>query len=98
DYVVGVGGGEEVGRWYARSPSLSLHVVEKSEYRCFAALSYAGSCQPTGSGPYDRHKDVLKAHARELRNLAASCPDNFEARATLVGAEIARLEGRELDA
>ena len=29
---------------------------------------------------------------------AANCPDNFENRAALVGAEIARLEGRELDA
>ena len=29
---------------------------------------------------------------------AANCPENFENRAALVGAEIARLEGRELDA
>jgi PAS domain S-box-containing protein len=98
DYVSALTAAEEVGRWYARSASLSLHVVEKSEYQFFAALSHAASCQPTGSAPYDRHEEVLKTHARELRNLAASCPDNFEARATLVGAEIARLEGRELDA
>ena len=98
DYVSALTAAEEVGRWYARSASLSLHVVEKSEYQFFAALSHAASCQPTGSAPYDRHEEVLKTHARELRNLAASCPDNFEARATLVGAEIARLEGRERDA
>ena len=30
--------------------------------------------------------------------LAENCPENFENRAALVGAEIARLEGRELDA
>jgi len=29
---------------------------------------------------------------------AENCPDNFENRAALVGAEIARLEGRELAA
>ena len=29
---------------------------------------------------------------------AENCPENFENRAALVGAEIARLEGRELDA
>ncbi|MGO7374000.1 hypothetical protein ACCT04_35195, partial [Rhizobium ruizarguesonis] len=29
---------------------------------------------------------------------AKNCPENFENRAALVGAEIARLEGREIDA
>ena len=38
------------------------------------------------------------AHHWQLRAWAANCPENFEDRAALVGAEIARLEGRELDA
>src|SRR5262249_10592102 len=37
-------------------------------------------------------------HERELRAWAANCPQNFEDRAALVGAEIARIEGRPLDA
>ena len=40
----------------------------------------------------------LAAHHRQLQLWAANCPDNFENRAALVGAEIARIEGRELDA
>src|SRR4029453_5957682 len=35
---------------------------------------------------------------QELWASAANCPQNFENRASLIGAEIARLEGRELDA
>ncbi len=98
DYVSALAAAEKVRIWYATSASLSLHVVEKSEYQFYAALSHAASCQPTGSDPYDRHEEALQTLERELRSLAASCPVNFEARATLVGAEIARLEGRELDA
>src|SRR5262249_59159430 len=37
-------------------------------------------------------------HQRQLRAVAANCPQNFEDRAALVGAEIARIEGRPLDA
>ena len=41
---------------------------------------------------------LLAAHHRQLELWAANCPENFENRAALVGAEIARLEGREFDA
>ena len=40
----------------------------------------------------------LAAHHRQLEVWAENCPENFANRAALVGAEIARLEGRELDA
>ena len=42
--------------------------------------------------------DALTAHHRQLQVWAENCPENFENRAALVGAEIARIEGRELDA
>jgi PAS domain S-box-containing protein len=40
----------------------------------------------------------LAAHHRQLQQWAESCPENFEHRAALVGAEIARSEGRDVDA
>ena len=40
----------------------------------------------------------LSAHHRQLEIWAENCPENFENRAALVGAEIARIEGRALDA
>jgi PAS domain S-box-containing protein len=40
----------------------------------------------------------LAAHHRQLEAFAENCPENFENRAALVGAEIARIEGREFEA
>ena len=45
-----------------------------------------------------RHLEALTTHHRQLQIYADNCPENFENRAALVGAEIARLEGREIDA
>ena len=45
-----------------------------------------------------QHFEALTAHHRQLEIWAEHCPENFENRAALVGAEIARIEGRELDA
>ena len=45
-----------------------------------------------------QHFEALTAHHRQLEVWAENCPENFENRAALVGAEIARIEGRELDA
>ena len=42
--------------------------------------------------------DLLSAHHRQLETWARCCPPNFDNRAALVGAEIARVEGRDLDA
>jgi PAS domain S-box-containing protein len=41
---------------------------------------------------------VLAAHYEQLEVWAKNCPENFENRAALVGAEVARLEGRDSEA
>ncbi|HTE85667.1 MAG TPA: GAF domain-containing protein, partial [Dehalococcoidia bacterium] len=71
---------------------------EKAEYRFYSALSHAASCDAAPADQRQQHVDALAAHHRQLQLWAANCPDNFENRAALVGAEIARIEGRELDA
>ena len=45
-----------------------------------------------------QHLKALAAHHRQLEAWAQNCPENFENRAALVGAEIARIEGRVLEA
>jgi predicted ATPase len=45
-----------------------------------------------------RHFEALIAQHKQLDIWAQDCPSNFEDRTTLVAAEIARIEGRELDA
>ena len=68
------------------------------DYHYYAALSRAASC---GNAIADRRAADLEAvleDYRQLQTWASLCAENFENRAALVGAEIARLEGREIDA
>ena len=76
----------------------SLSYFEMAEYHFYSALSYAASCD---SGSRDQHPErfeAVNAHHRQLEIWARNCPENFENRTALVGAEIARIEGREVDA
>jgi PAS domain S-box-containing protein len=98
DYVSAVDAADRVATWYATSPSLSLFMLEKEEYHFYAALARAALCQPGGLETYARQREALKIHEQHLRSWAENCPQNFEDRATLVSAEIARIEGRELEA
>ncbi|MDB5402036.1 MAG: hypothetical protein JWQ55_4054, partial [Rhodopila sp.] len=71
---------------------------EMAEYHFYGALSHAAVCGSAAAGERQQHLDAVAAHHKQLEIWAANCPENFENRAALVGAEIARLEGRELDA
>jgi PAS domain S-box-containing protein len=71
---------------------------EIAEFCFYAALSHAAAWDAAPSDRKQQHFEALAAHHRQLEIWAANCPENFENRAALVGAEIARLEGRELDA
>jgi PAS domain S-box-containing protein len=71
---------------------------ETAEYQLYGALSHAASYDSAAASERQKHLDALAAHHKQLQLWAANCPDNFESRAALVGAEIARIEGRELDA
>jgi PAS domain S-box-containing protein len=74
---------------------------QEADYHFYAALARAGSCySPGGAQPDQRtaHLEGLASHHRQLKTWAKHCPENFENRVALVGAEMARLEGRDLDA
>jgi GAF domain-containing protein len=71
---------------------------ETAEYEFYSGLCRAALCDCTLSDERRNHFEALAAHYRQLEVWAANCPKNFENRTALVGAEIARLEGRELDA
>jgi PAS domain S-box-containing protein len=73
-------------------------VFENAEYHLYGALSRAATCEGAAGPERQRHLDALAAHYRQLEIWAAQCPENFANRVALVGAEIARLEGRALDA
>jgi PAS domain S-box-containing protein len=86
----------------------SLSFFESAEYHFYSALARAalsdsatpdnrGEDGPTSSRPAE-HLKVLAEHQQQLETWAENCPENFANRAALVSAEIARIEGRVLDA
>ena len=72
--------------------------LEIAEYHFYAALSLAAVCDSIPSDERVGHLAALAEHQRTLAFWAEQGPLNFENRAALVAAEIARLQGRELDA
>jgi PAS domain S-box-containing protein len=68
----------------------SSSFYEEAEYHFYGALAQAAWC----NSPLE----AMAAHHRQLRIWAENCPANFADRAALVGAEIARIDGRVADA
>ncbi|HXH86878.1 MAG TPA: GAF domain-containing protein, partial [Nitrospira sp.] len=71
---------------------------EVAEYHFYSALSLAASIDSTTDDLRQRHTKALAAHQKQHEIWAQNCPANFENRAALINAEIARIEGRVLEA
>jgi predicted ATPase/signal transduction histidine kinase/ActR/RegA family two-component response regulator len=71
---------------------------EVAEYRFYAALTRAAYCNATSADQHSVHLEALAAHHRQLETWAQHCPENFGNCTALIRAEIARIEGRHLDA
>jgi len=82
----------------ARSLLWASPTLEIADYEFYSALCRAALWDSAASDQRWGHFEALTAHYKLLQAWAEHCPENFEDRAALVGAEIARLEGRELDA
>jgi PAS domain S-box-containing protein len=94
DYASGLEASSKAQRLLWTSPSK----FETAEYHLYGALTQAASWESAADEERQQRLDALVAHHRQLEIWAANCPENFENRAALVGAEIARVEDRELDA
>jgi PAS domain S-box-containing protein len=79
------------------SPSF-LAYLEIAEYHFYAALARAAELDAVPSDQRAQWLGLLSGHCRQLESWALGCPQNFENRAALVQAEIAGIEGRDLDA
>ena len=78
--------------------SMSLTIMEVADYHFYSALSHAAFCDSVPAAQRTSNLEALAAHHRQLASWATACPENFEDRAALVGAEMARIEGRVLEA
>jgi predicted ATPase/signal transduction histidine kinase/CheY-like chemotaxis protein len=94
DYASAIDAELQAQRLLWTSPSF----FEVAEYRFYAALARAAYCNATSGDQRPQHLEALAAHHRQLEIWAHHCPENFANRTALVGAEIARIEGRHLDA
>jgi predicted ATPase/signal transduction histidine kinase len=72
--------------------------LEAADYHFYAALARTGAFDSASEGLRQEHFEALAVHHRQLATWEGNCPENFENRAALVAAEIARIEGRDLDA
>ena len=72
--------------------------VETGDFRYYAALARAAAWKSASAEDRQKHFDALKDHHRQLEIWALHCPPNFETKALLVSAQIARIEGRIPDA
>jgi PAS domain S-box-containing protein len=71
---------------------------ETAEYHFFGALSHAACWDDADEPAKQTHIDAIAAHRRHLDSWALHAPQNFENRAALVGAEMARMRGDVVEA
>jgi PAS domain S-box-containing protein len=76
----------------------TLSPFEAVEYHFCSALCHVAACRSATSDDRHQHLEAITSHQKQLKVWANNCPENFENRVALVDAEIADLEGRELDA
>jgi PAS domain S-box-containing protein len=76
----------------------SAAMFESAEHRFYGALAHAAAWDSASPEERPKHFESLMAHYRQLEVWAEHNPDTFANRAALVGAEIARIEGRTLEA
>jgi predicted ATPase/two-component sensor histidine kinase len=75
----------------------STSFVEFAEYHFYSALARVAEVDRTTADARPEGMQAIASHCEQLQAWARHCPENFESQATLVRAEIARLEGRALD-
>jgi predicted ATPase/signal transduction histidine kinase len=76
----------------------STSFIEEAEYHFYRALTEAARYDSAPADERSQHLEAVTAHHRQIQIWAANCPANFADRVALVGAEIARIEGRVVDA
>jgi PAS domain S-box-containing protein len=70
----------------------------EATHHFFHALTLAALYPTVPTAEQERYRRLLDAKATKLRIWAEHCPENYRNRHALVSAEIARIEGRHVDA
>lgn len=73
-------------------------MLEVAEAHFYGALSHAACCDPISVEDNAKHLECVRSRGKVVEAWAKDCPENFESQTSLIGAEIARIEGRIVDA
>jgi signal transduction histidine kinase len=76
----------------------SVGCIQLLDYHYYTALAIAAAFETTPTHSQNERREALMAHVEQLRGWAEHCSDTFKDKYTLVSAEFARIEGRDLDA
>ena len=94
DYASAVDASSNAQQLLWSAPAL----LESAAFRFYGALSHAAAWDSASPEEKQEHFEVLTTHCKQFEIWAEHCPANFENSAALAAAEIARIEGRLLDA
>lgn len=94
DWEGGVDAAKKASRKFQEAPYI-LHV---GDFHFYSALVGAVAIDNAPAQCRQHYLEMLHEHHRQISIWARSCPENAGDRAALIGAEIARIDGRELDA
>jgi PAS domain S-box-containing protein len=72
--------------------------IDIAEYHFYAALTYAAVCDIASGDDRREHFEAIRRHQEKIETWAAAGPENHGNRRTLVAAEVARLENRDMEA
>jgi hypothetical protein len=73
-------------------------MFETADFQLYGALAHAAAWDLASPDQRPKHVEALMAHHKQLEVWAEHNPATFENRAAVVGAEVARIEGRVLAA
>lgn len=72
--------------------------IEEAEYVFYSALTMAALCNTAPVGEQRAELELIAAHHQQLQEWADLCGQNYASHATLLKGEMARVEGRALEA
>ena len=94
DYAEALGAADKAKQQLSSSSAL-IHVLD---YVYYSALTLAACYEKASTGHQQAGRELLTAHLEQLREWAENYPPTFADKHALVSAEIARVEGRDIDA
>ena len=96
DHAAAIDASLKAQRLLPTAPVIST--VDTADYHSYGALCRAASWDSALPDQRQQHLAALTTHQGQLEIWAEHCRENFEGHAALVGAETARIQGRDLDA